>query len=320
MSSRSPLTMRATTAPIQPSHAEAIEAAFAKGKTEMTFSLLQPAIRSLAITFALSLAFAAISSAQGTDPNKVTDQEQLQEQNQQLKLRALNQTVAPALPKADPAEEAAYKTFYALNPQDLDTRIRLGEAFVQKYPMSRYAESVYAALTQAYSTKQHTKNFYANADKALALNPDDASVLVIDGWMIPHDFNPESADALKNLDKAERYEKHAMEIIPTLPKPANTTDDQFAQSRSGLLSAAHSALGLVYFRRQDYEDSVKELQQSVQLAARPDPTDLFVLGLGLQSLNRYADAADAFSRCGQVPSSLQDRCKKSADAARKQGK
>lgn len=286
----------------------------------MTFSSMRPTICALAVAFAVSLAFAALSRAQGTNPNKVTDQEQLQDQNQQLKERALNQAPTPALPKADPAEEAAYKAFYASNPQDPDTRIRLGEAFVQKYPMSRYAESVYAALTQAYSAKQDTKNFYANADRALALNPDDASVLVIVGWMIPHDFNPESADALKNLEKAERYEKHAMEIIPTLPKPANMTDEQFVQSESGLLSAAHSGLGLVYFRRQDSEDSAKELQQSVKLAARPDPTDLFVLGLDLQSLNRYADAADAFSRCGQVPSSLQHRCKQSADAARKEGK
>jgi tetratricopeptide (TPR) repeat protein len=286
----------------------------------MTFSFMQPAIRALAVAFAIIFASAAASRAQGTDPNQVSDQEHLQEQNQQLKERTLNQAPPPALPKVDPAEEAAYKQFYASNPQDLDTRIRLGEAFVQKYPMSRYNESVYAALTQAYSAKQDTKNFYANANKALALNPDDASVLVIVGWMIPHELNPESADALKDLDKAERYEKHAMEIIPTEPKPGNLTDDQFAQSKSGLLSAAHSALGLVYFRRQDSEDSVKELQQSVQLAAKPDPTDLFVLGLGLQSLNRYADAADAFSRCGQVPSSLQDRCKQSADAARKQAK
>jgi tetratricopeptide (TPR) repeat protein len=232
----------------------------------------------------------------------------------------MNQTPTDAGAKADPAEEAAYKQFYISSPQDLDKRIRLGEAFVQKYPVSRYAESVYAALARAYSAKQDWKNFYARADKALALNPDDAAVLVIVGWMIPHEYNPESADAAKNLDEAERYEKHAMEIIPKMPKPSNLTDDQFAQSKSALLAEAHSGLGLVYFRRQDSEDSVKELQQAMQLAATPDATDLFVLGLELQSLNRFADAADAFNRCGQVPGALQDRCKQSADAAKKQEK
>jgi tetratricopeptide (TPR) repeat protein len=286
----------------------------------MTFSLMRPAFCTLPVAFTVGLAFAAVARAQGTNPNLVPAQEQQQDQNQQLKVRQLNQAPAPAPPKVDPAEEAAYKEFYVSNPQDLDARIRLGEAFVQKYPMSRYAESVYAVLTHAYSAKQDWKNFYVDADKALALNPDDATVLVIVGWIIPHDYNPENADAVKNLDKAERYEKHAIEIIPTLPKPANITDDQFAQSKSALLSEAHSGLGLVYFRRQDSEDSVKELQQSMQLAASPDPTDMFVLGLGLQSLNRYADAADAFNRCGQVPSSLQDRCKQSANAAKKQVK
>ena len=285
----------------------------------MTLSFEQPAIRFLSIAFA-TLAFAAVSGAQGTNPNLVPSQEQQQDQNQQLKMRQLSQAPVAAPAKADPAEESAYKEFYLSSPQDLEKRIRLGEAFVQKYPTSRYAESVYAALTRTYSAKQDWKNFYARADKALSLNPDDAAVLVIVGWMIPHEYNPESADAAKNLDEAERYEKHAMEIIPRMPKPANITDDQFAQSKSDLLAEAHSGLGLVYFRRQDSEDSVKELQQAMQLAASPDPADLFVLGLGLQSLNRFADAADAFNRCGQVPSALQDRCKQSADASKKQAK
>jgi tetratricopeptide (TPR) repeat protein len=285
----------------------------------MTLSLAQPAIRFVSVAFA-ALAFAAVSAAQGTNPNLVPSQEQQQDQNQQLKMRQMSQAPTDPAAKGDPAEEAAYKQFYLSSPQDLDKRIRLGEAFVQKYPLSRYAESVYAALTRAYSAKQDWKNFYARADKALALNPDDAAVLVIVGWMIPHEYNPESADAAKNLDEAERYEKHAMEIIPKMPKPANITDDQFAQSKSALLAEAHSGLGLVYFRRQDSEDSVKEFQQAMQLAASPDPTDLFVLGLELQSLNRFADAADAFNRCGQVPGPLQDRCKQSADAAKKQVK
>ncbi len=283
----------------------------------MKFSFTRPTVCALSVAFAVSLAIAPFPHAQGTDPNKVTDQEQLQEQNQQLKLRQLNKAVVPPV---NPAEEAAYKAFYDSNPQDADTRISLGEAFIQKYPASLYNESVYSALTQAYSAKQDWKNFYSDADKALALNPDDATVLVIVGWIIPHNIDPASADAARDLDKAEHYEKHAMEIIPTLTKPAKIPDDDFAKTKTALLSEAHSGLGLVYFRLQDSEDSVKELQQATQLAARPDPTDLFFLGLGLQSLNRYADAADAFKRCAQVPGGLQDRCKQSADAARKQAK
>lgn len=271
-----------------------------------------------AAAFAASLVFASVSFAQGTNPNFVPEIEQQQNTNQQLKQRQLEST--PQASKVDPQEEAAYKAFYDTKAQDADTRITLGQAFVQKYPTSRYTESVYAGLTQAYYTKQDWKDFYASGDKALGLNPDDAQVLVIIGWVIPHALNPSDPDASSNLDKAERYEKHAIEVVGAMQKPATMTDDQFAQTKASLLSQAHSALGLVYFRRQDSDDSVKELQQATQGSANPDPTDLFVLGIGLQNLSRYAEAADAFSRCGQIPGSLQDRCKQSADAAKKQAR
>ena len=93
-------------------------------------------------------------------------------------------------PAVDPQEEAAYKAFFDAGAQDADKRIQLGKDFVQKYPTSRYTESVYAGLVQAYYSKQDWKNFYANADKALALNADDVSVLTMVGWVIPHVLRP----------------------------------------------------------------------------------------------------------------------------------
>lgn len=274
-------------------------------------------ISMLTVAFALALLFPALSRAQnGTDPNSVPNQEQINSTNQQLEQRSLEKTPS----KVDPQEEAAYKTFYDSNPQDADTRIKLGEAFVQKYPTSHYGEAVFAGLVHAYYAKQDWKSFYASGDKALALNPDDPSVLVIIGWVIPHTLNTKDPNASDDLDKSEKYEKHAIEVIGKMPKPASMTDEEFSQTKTTLLSQAHSGLGLDYFRRQQSEDSAKELQQATQSEAAPDPTDFFVLGLDLQSLNRFGEAADAFNRCGQIPGALQDRCKQSADAAKKQAR
>jgi len=277
----------------------------------------------LAAIFAASYILNRPAEAQGTNPNYVPELEQRQSTNQQMEQKTLekqDQQNAQPAPKADPQEEADYKAFYATDQKDADTRIKLGEAFVQKYPMSHYNESVYAALTRAYYAKQDWKNFYASGDKALALNPDDPSVLVIIGWVIPHTLDKDNPNASADLDKAEKYEKHAIEVIGTMAKPATMADDQFAQSKAMLLSQAHSGLGLVYFRRQQPEDSAKELQQATQSAPTPDPTDLFVLGVDLQNLSRFGEAADAFNQCGQIPSALQDRCKQSADAAKKQAR
>jgi tetratricopeptide (TPR) repeat protein len=283
-------------------------------------------IRTLAILLAGTAAFYSNAFAQGTNPNKVPDVEQQADQNQQLEQRQLEQGNQPeqqkqqAAPKPDPKEEAAYKAFYDADPKDADNRIKLGQDFLQKYPNSRYAESVYAGVTQAYFQKQDWKDFYANADKALALNPDDAPLLAMVGWVIPHVYDANSSDALQSLDKAEKYEKHAIDLTNAMQKPVNMTDDQFAKSKNAILGEAHSGLGIVYFRKQQFDDSIKELQQGTQLAASPDPTDFFVMGLDLQSLQRYNDAVDAFNHCAQIPGGLQDRCKQSADAAKKQVK
>lgn len=286
----------------------------------MKLSFVRSGILILAAACAASLALATASLAQGTNPNKVPDVEQQREQDQQLKQRQLGQGIPeqPAqAPKVDPLEEAAYKAFYDAGAQDADKRIQLGQDFLQKYPSSHYLESVYAGLTSAYYAKQDWKNFYENADKALAIRPDDVDVLVMVGWVIPHIITPDDPDASTKLDKAERYEKQAIVAMASLTKPPAMTDEQFALTKTEKLAEAHSALGLIYFRRQQYEDSVKELQQATQGAANPDPTDLFVLGYSFQSLNRYSEAVDAYNRCSQVPGALQDRCKQSAAAAKK---
>jgi tetratricopeptide (TPR) repeat protein len=285
----------------------------------MELSSMSSAIRILAAAFVVCilLAPACLAQAGGGSMNGPQIKEEQQQNDQSMKEHQLNQTPPPPAPKVDPVEEAAYKAFYDVKADDPDAKIKLGQDFVQKYPTSRYAESVYAGMTQTYFAKQDWSDFYANADKALALNPDDIPVLVTVGWVIPHVYNQNDADASKNLDKAERYEKRVIELSGAMAKPATMTDDQFLLSKSSVLAEAHSGLGLVYFRRQDSEDSVKELQQATQASPNPDPTDLFVLGIGLQSLNRNEEAADVFSRCGQVPGGLQDRCKQSADAAKK---
>lgn len=270
----------------------------------MKFQSIDTKVKLLVAGLVVGLAFGAQCVAQGTNAPEPKAGSQQEPKN---------------APKVDPKEEAAYKAFYDASDQDADKKIELGKDFLQKYPMSRYAESVDSGLVQAYYMKQDWKDFYAAADQALALNPDDAGVLTVVGWVIPHVYNPNDPDAAKSLDKAEQYDKHAMQVIQTMPKPAAMTDDQFAQSKTALLAEAHSGLGLVYFRRQQPEDSVKELQQATQTAPKPDPTDLFVMGIDFQSMGRNADAMDAFNKCAQIPSGLQDRCKQSADTAKKQG-
>ncbi|MGC1107342.1 MAG: tetratricopeptide repeat protein [Candidatus Acidiferrales bacterium] len=243
------------------------------------------------------------------------------QQAQKPSLQNPQQNVAPA-PPVDPKEEAAYKSFYGLQsstPPDYDAQIRAGEAFVKDFPQSRYREGVYASLANAYFQKGEVDKTCDAADRALTLNPDDLAVLTHVGWMIPHG-NPNTPNFDQQLAKAEQYEKHALEVLNALTKPANLTDDQFNTSKNAALSESHSGLGLVYFRQKKYDLSSAELQQATTLEVNPDAADFFVLGIDDEYLQKYPDSVKAFDGCAQIASSLQDRCKQgSAEAKTKEG-
>jgi tetratricopeptide (TPR) repeat protein len=218
-------------------------------------------------------------------------------------------------PQGGSAASKAYTAFYKAD--EPAKKIQLGNGFLEKYPKSPFAEPVDVGLMNVYYAQQDWKNVYAFADSALALKPDDVDVLTTVGWVIPHVFHADDPDADSQLDKAETYAKHAVEVIPAMPKPPSLSDAQFAALKTQKMNQAHSALGLVYFRREDYDNSAKELQQSTKGNPAPDQTDLFVLGVDLQNLKRFSEAADAFTQCGQIAGGMQDRCKQSADVARK---
>ncbi len=289
----------------------------------MTLRSIRSGLATLAILvtvflFAPNSFLQAQSGAPPSTPGTQAGAASQAQQPTQKQTQTAGAPAAPAAPKADPEEEAAYKAFSDTKPDDADKRIQLGEAYVQKYPNGRYLDQVYQGLTTAEYSKQDFPKMYADADKTLAANPDDVTVLVLVGWVIPHNYDPNDLAAENRLDKGEKYEKHALEILATLPKPANMTDEQFAKVKAQGEAQAHSGLGLIYFRRQDYEQSIAELKKSTADPANQDPTDFYVLGVELTQLKRFSESADAFAKCAAMPGGLQDRCKQMGADAKKQ--
>lgn len=219
-------------------------------------------------------------------------------------------------PKINKPEEDAYKAFYAAHggsPADL---IQLGEVFVTKFPMSRYTPYVYGQLSSAYfQTGQEDKMFSAGS-KALELNPDNTDVLALMAMAMPRRAKANTPDGQQKLQQAEGFARHALELIPTLPKPDGITDEDFEKAKNEQLSMAHSGLGLVDFNRQKFGDVRTELSQAVQLASKPDPVDEYVLGIADVQTSHFADAVAAFGKCADS-GPLSQQCKARAEDAKK---
>jgi tetratricopeptide (TPR) repeat protein len=264
------------------------------------------------------LFLAALCHAQGMAGGQQATPQTTSTDMQQTELHELTDVQTQPGMRIDPKERSAYDAFFHVKSELIDKKIQMGNEFLAKYPSSVFAEAVNAGLVDAYYTKQDWKGFYAAADRALVLKPDDVDVLTTLGWVIPHVYNPHDDNADEQLAKAETCEKRALQVLGTMPKPANLTDKQFAASKLQKQIQAHSALGLIYFRRADYAGSASELQASMQSNPDPDSTDLYVLGIDLQNLNKFGDAVDAFQRCAQKDGALQDSCKQGADQAKRQ--
>src|SRR5689334_24313424 len=74
--------------------------------------------------------------AQSTDKSKTPD------------VTPLSLDSAP--PPVSAEEDAAFKAYQESPPNDWNKKIELGEAFLQKYPQSRYLPPIYSGLTIGY--------------------------------------------------------------------------------------------------------------------------------------------------------------------------
>jgi len=297
---------------------ERSETSILQGENLMKLPSHRSGILVAAIAFVAALASAPILHAQyggsgGQQQSPPPSLQQPAKQGAQQEQKPAAQAVAPM----DPEEEKAYKAFTDVKPDSFDQQIQVGEQYLQKYPSGHYAEQVYARLTNAYFQKQQLDKMYAAGDKALASNPNDVTVLVLVGWVIPHNYDPNDPEAEHRLAKAESYEKHALEVLATMSKPDGVTDEQFTKAKQASLAQAHSGLGLVYFRQQQFDKAVTEMQQAVKLDTTPDSVDLYILGVSLSQLKRYPEAADTFKQCASVPGAVQDRCKQREGEAKK---
>jgi len=226
---------------------------------------------------------------------------------------------APAPVNAE--EDAAYKAFQAVNPSDAAKKVETGEAFLLKYPESRYKSPVFGSLTYAYLQAGNTQKMQEYGEKEIALVPNDVSTLALLGQTLPRTLRGSASDpiALQVLAKAEQFSKQAIEITPTLPKPENLTDEAFTSAKNQTLAMAHSGLGLVYVRRGKNAEAIPELEQAVKIDPNPDPVNYYLLGMANKVTSHFDDSVAAFNKCATMAGPMQGTCKTQADDAKKLG-
>jgi len=264
------------------------------------------ALLGFALTFSLGAGVARAQYGGGGGRAATPDQNQNQEKSKEPEKKE----------KINKAEEAAYKNVLAAQGGDPAMQIQVGEEFISKFPMSRYAAGVYGMLTGSYYATGNTDKMFETGDKALAADPDNVDVLALLAMAIPRRVKATTPDGAERLTKAEGYAHHAIELIPTMTKPATLDDATFEKTKNDKLSLAHSGLGLIDLNHQKYDDAKNEFTQAVQLSSSPDPVDYFLLGNADVQASYYHDAIASYEKCA-ASGPLVAQCKARAEAAKK---
>jgi len=274
----------------------------------MTAKYFRWSVGLLGLTVAISVAAGASGAQYGSSPPPMP--KPVPEQN------------APApkdsgkAPKVNKAEEAAYKSVLAAQGGDPAMQIQVGEDFITKFPMSKYLGGVYGMLTTAYYTTGNTDKMFAGGAKALELNPDNVDVLALLAMAIPRRVKANTPDGPQQLQKAEVYARHAIELIPALTKPETVDDATFEKAKNDKLALAHSGLGLLDINHQKFDDARTELTQAVQLASSPDPVDYYLLGNADAQASYMNGAIAAYEKCA-ASGPLVTACKAREEAMKK---
>jgi tetratricopeptide (TPR) repeat protein len=269
-----------------------------------------------AAAVALSLGTCAMATAQSAQSGQSQPPAQSQDKPKPPETTPLTLDAAPP---ASAEEDAAFKAFQAVPSSDANKKIELGEAFLQKYPESRFKSPVYGALTYAYVQIGQVQKMQEYGEKEIALAPNDVSTLALLAQTLPRSIrsNTTPQEAAQLLAKAEQYSKQAIDITPTIPKPANMTDEAFASAKNQTLAMAHGGLGLVYVRRGKSAEAVTELDQAVKIDPNPDPVNYYLLGMANKSTSHFDDAIAAFNKCAEMAGPMQATCKAQAEDAKK---
>jgi len=211
---------------------------------------------------------------------------------------AQGQQQAPAA--KTPYTLAEYNAFQACASQtDPQARIQSCDDFASKFPNSVLLPLVYQTDYQAYNQLKNYPKTIEAADKFLAVPEDKLTVipgvtkekvvgdrlqaLYIRAVAFNQSFNEKDPNAQDELTKARQSALDGLKVLGELPKPANMTDDQFAQQKKPPEILFNYTAGSAAFQLKDYKDAIDSFN-AVLADKSDDAATYFRLGVAYLQL------------------------------------
>ncbi|MGA3292520.1 MAG: hypothetical protein ABSE45_00915 [Candidatus Acidiferrales bacterium] len=196
---------------------------------------------------------------------------------------------------------AEYNSFQACQAEkDPQAKATCLDDYMTKYPnstLNKYVGPLYVQVCSQYGQAKQYPKAIACADHVVSLG-DKADVttrlqaIQVRVQSFSASFDPKAADANTQLTQERDAASAAAKLLPSLPKPENITDAQFAEQKKPAAAFFYGAVGMADFQLKDYAGAI-EADKAVLANTPNDAVTEYRLGLAYLGMNP-AQSLDGF--------------------------
>ncbi len=222
---------------------------------------------------------------------------------------------------------------------DPQAKVQALDDFVTKFPNSSLMPLVYQQYYTAYNQTKNYPKLIEYTDKFVAV-PDDKYLLIpgmskerlmgdrvqalyFRAVAFNQSFNEKDANAADELTKARQSAIDGLSLLGQIPKPANMTDDQFAQQKKPFEILFNYTAGSTAYRAKDYKNAIDSYNAYIASSGSTDQTvaaTYFQIGvaylqLAAQQTPAQAPAAPQTPPNGQPPATTTPAAAAPTDAS-----
>jgi tetratricopeptide (TPR) repeat protein len=171
--------------------------------------------------------------------------------------------------------------------------LKYGALFERDFPQSSLRLPVCELVAREWRAQGDREQAIAAAERGLAIAPDYAPLLV------------ELADLLANgserLERAAQAANQALGLLDRIKAPVRIAPEDWTSAVVKLRARAHSALGMVLFKKGDHLGAMREFQAAAAAGGADDPILHYRLGRLYAVRGKLAEARRELERAASSP-------------------
>lgn len=169
-----------------------------------------------------------------------------------------------------------YNAFQACRAEtNAQNRVKCLDDFATKFPKSTLMKYVDQLYFSSYNELKNYQKTIEYADKYVAeADPQKDTGTILQALytrsaVFEFAYNPKAADATDQLNKAKTAAAAGLKALDSIPKPANMTDQQFADQKKPAAAVLNSTAGFAALQLKDYPSAITSFKAALTNA----PTD-----------------------------------------------